>query len=77
MPDRKAHPFRERPQPQQPPAPAPDPMRRMRLLPRMWAYVLTAVIGTQLARAHAHIGIGIAIVGFIGLVVTIRRIERD
>lgn len=76
MHDREDHPFRE---PPPPPAPARDPLRRLRLLPRMWAYVLTAVLGTQLARshAHAHIGIGIAVVGFVGLVVTIRRIERE
>lgn len=74
MDEHEEHPFRE---PPPTPPPPPDPLRRMRLLPRMWAYVLTAVIGTQLARVCAHIGTVIALVGFIGLVVTIRRFERD
>lgn len=70
------HPFRA-PEAPTPPTPPADPLRRLRLLPRMWGFVLAATLGTQLlARGHLRVGGALAAVGFVGLLLTVRRIDR-
>lgn len=73
MGEHEEHPFRAAP----PETPARDPVWRLRLLPRMWAFVLCATLGTQLlSRGHFLVGGVLALVGFVGLGFVIWRLER-